>query len=45
MIFVHKVNDVHLQVECEPHVARELSSFFEFEVPGAKFMPAYRNRL
>lgn len=45
MIFVHKVNDVHLQVECEPHVSRELSSFFEFEVPGAKFMPAYKNRL
>tara|TARA_X000001382_G_scaffold2132_1_gene2591 strand:+ start:2339 stop:3778 length:1440 start_codon:yes stop_codon:yes gene_type:complete len=43
--FIHKVNDVHLQVECEPHIARELSSFFEFEVPGAKFMPAYRNRL
>lgn len=45
MIFVHKVNDVHLQVECEPYVSRELSSFFEFEVPGAKFMPAYKNRL
>ena len=45
MIFVHKLNDVYLQVECEPHVSRELSSFFEFEVPGARFMPAYRNRM
>ena len=45
MIYIHKVNDVHLRVFCEPHVAKELSSFFEFEVPGAKFMPAYRNRL
>ena len=45
MIFIHRVNDVHLMVECEIHVARELSTFFEFEVPGAKFMPAFRNRM
>jgi len=45
MIFIHKINDVHLMVECEQHVARELSTFFEFEVPGAKFMPAFRNRM
>lgn len=45
MIKVHKINDVYMKVECEPYVAKELSSYFEFEVPGAKFMPAYRNRL
>ena len=45
MIFIDRVNDVHLMVECEIHVARELSTFFEFEVPGAKFMPAFRNRM
>ena len=26
-------------------LARELSDYFTFEVPGAKFMPQYRNRM
>jgi superfamily II DNA or RNA helicase len=29
----------------EPHEKEELSSFFTFEVPGAKFMPHFRNRM
>ena len=43
--WIKKVNDVHLYVHCEPSVARELSSYFTFEVPGAKFMPTVRNRM
>ena len=34
-----------LRVETEPSIARMLSDYFTFEVPGAKFMPAYRNRI
>ena len=40
-----KFNEVYLRVKCEPSVAKELSEFFTFEVPNAKFMPSVRNRL
>ena len=45
MTHVSKKNDVYLQVDTEPSTARALSEHFTFEVPGAKFMPAYRNRI
>ena len=40
-----KFNEVYLRIKCEPSVARELSEFFTFEVPNAKFMPSVRSRL
>ena len=43
-ITLHKKNEVYLQVECERSIARELNEFFSFDVPEAKFMPAYKNR-
>jgi superfamily II DNA or RNA helicase len=42
---VEKKNEVYLTVDTERSTARALSDFFTFEVPGAKFMPAYRNRI
>jgi len=42
---VSKKNEVYLEVNAEPSTARSLSDFFTFEVPGARFMPAYRNRI
>jgi len=42
---VSKKNEVFLTVDTEPSTARALSEHFTFEVPGAKFMPAYRNRI
>ena len=39
-----KKNEVYLTVDAPPHVQQELSDFFTFNVPGAKFMPQYRNR-
>ena len=44
MITVTKKNEVHLDVECDVSVAQEINDFFTFEVPGAKFMPAYKAR-
>ena len=38
------VDDVWIRVECDDSVARELSDHFTFDVPGAKFMPQFRNR-
>ncbi len=44
MLIVSKLNDVHLQIQCEDSIARELSEHFVFEAPNAKFSPAFRNR-
>ena len=41
---ISKKNEVHLQVKAEPHVYYELSDQFTFEVPGAKFSPAYKKK-
>jgi len=45
MITVTKKNEASLNVECDVSVAQEINDFFTFEVPGAKFMPAYRSRM
>ena len=42
---ISKVNEVYLKVETDSGLARELSDYFTFEVPGARFMPAYRNKM
>ena len=44
-MIISKKNEVYLTVETDKGIARELSDFFTFEVPGAKFMPQYRNRM
>ncbi len=43
-LIISKKNEVFLQVEAEPHVYYELRDAFQFEVPNAKFAPAYRNK-
>jgi len=45
MTKVTKKNEVFLKVDTEASTARALSDYFTFEVPGARFMPAYRNRI
>ena len=45
MIEISKKNEVYLKVNAEPSIARTISDFFTFEVPGARFMPAFRNRV
>jgi len=42
---ISKVNEVYLELEVNEDVSRELSDYFTFEVPGAKFMPQFRNRM
>ena len=41
-LVVHKVNNVHLKVQCDAGIAYELNEYFTFNVPGAKFSPAYK---
>ena len=43
---ISKKNEVYLTLNnVEPSTSQELPEFFTFEVPGAKFMPMYRNRM
>ena len=44
-IEIEKHDEVYVKVKTEPSVMMELSEFFTFDVPGAKFMPAYRNKV
>jgi superfamily II DNA or RNA helicase len=43
-ITVKKLDEVYLKIDCEPSLAKELSLFFTFKVPGAEFSPQYRKR-
>ena len=45
MITIRKFNDVHLKIDCDASTAYELNEYFTFNVPGAKFSPAYKNKL
>ena len=43
---ISKKNEVYLILNnVEPSTSQELTEFFTFEVPGARFMPMYRNRM
>lgn len=42
---VSKKNEVHLKIDCDPGIAQELNDYFTFDVPGARFMPAYRAKM
>jgi superfamily II DNA or RNA helicase len=37
-------DEVYNKIVCDPGVAMELADYFTFDVPGAKFTPAYRNK-
>jgi superfamily II DNA or RNA helicase len=42
---ITKVNEVYAKIECEKHIAKEVSEYFTFFVPGYTFVPAYRNKI
>ena len=45
-IHISKLNEVYLKVECDNSgICYELVQYFTFEVPGHKFMPAFRNKM
>jgi len=43
-LVISKKNEVLLRVQAEPHVYYELADQFTFDVPGAKFSPAYKKK-
>ena len=44
-MLISKVNEVYLNLKVDEDLERELTDYFTFEVPGAKFMPHYRKKL
>ncbi len=44
-LIISKENEVYMKIDAEPVIRQELSDYFTFTVPGAKFMPAYRTRM
>jgi superfamily II DNA or RNA helicase len=42
---ISKKDEVYAKITCEKHIAKELSEYFTFFVPGYQFVPAYRNRI
>jgi superfamily II DNA or RNA helicase len=44
-IEIQPVDSVHIKVNCERSIAKELSQFFTFTVPNYKYVPAYRNKI
>lgn len=41
---INPINDVWVQIDCEESTARELSDYFSFVVPNARYMPQMRGR-
>lgn len=44
-IIVRKANESLLHIECDRGIASELSEYFSFEAPGARFMPSVKNKV
>lgn len=42
---IKKYDEVYIKIVAEPGIIMELSEYFTFDVPGAKFMPSYRNKI
>ena len=43
-LIISKKNEVYLKIDSEPHVYYELSDQFTFDIPNAKFSPAYKKK-
>ncbi len=41
---ISKKNEIEIHLDAEPHLIRELSEAFSFDVEGASFSPAYRKK-
>lgn len=44
-LYISKVNETYIRIDCQEWMARELSDYFSFKVPNAKFVPAYKNKM
>lgn len=44
-ITIHEKNNVYCKIDAEVGIMQEISDYFTFEQPGARFMPQYRAKL
>lgn len=44
MIQIERYNETYVKVHCDDSIAQELSQYFTFEVPGARFIPSVKNK-
>ena len=44
VVRVEKFDETYDRIICDPGIGQELNDYFTFEVPGAKFMPAVKNK-
>jgi superfamily II DNA or RNA helicase len=45
-ITINRIDQVYIQIQCDDRgVLNQISECFTFKVPGAEFMPAFRNRM
>lgn len=44
-IIISKSDEVFVKLSCEKYIAKELSEYFTFFVPGHKFTPAFKNKI
>jgi len=44
-LVIKKVNEAYIKIDCEKHISKELSEYFQFYVPGYQFVPAFRNKI
>jgi len=42
MIEITSINSVYMDIKCERDIAKEISDFFTFNVPGAEYTPAFK---
>jgi len=45
VLTIEHVDSVNIKIDCERGIAKELSDFFTFKVPGHQYMPAFRNKI
>jgi superfamily II DNA or RNA helicase len=45
IIEIERFDETYNRIVCDPGIGFELNEYFTFEVPGAKFMPAVRNKV
>jgi len=44
-LYISKLDEVYIKIDCEPSVAQEVCDYFTFYVPGYTFMPSFKSKM
>ena len=44
MIKIKNIDSVHIEIDCDQSISKELSMFFTFKVPNSEYNPAFRKK-